>query len=218
MIKAVIFDLDGTVCDTLSTIAHYCNVTLEYCGFPTIEEKKFKYMVGDGKKLLVHRMLEYFNADTEENFEKAEKKYDFEYESDVIYNTTPFEKIPEVLRKLKQDGKKIAVLSNKPDNVTVMVVEKLFGDLFDVCHGKRDGIETKPNPQGVQLLTEELGVNAEECIFVGDTNVDIKTAKNSNMKSIGVLWGFRDYDELNEAGADYIIDDPMKIFEIVSEN
>lgn len=215
MIKAVIFDLDGTISDTISTITHYCNVTLEYCGFEPIGEDKIKYFVGDGKKKLIHRLIGYYNADTPQMFEKAEKKYDSEYERDVVYETKPFDGICSLIAELRKNGLKTAVLSNKPDNVTVMITDIMFKGLFDVCHGKREGIDTKPNPQGALLTAEELGVKPTECVFVGDTNVDIFTAKNSDMISIGVLWGFRDFDELKNAGADHIVNKPNEILDII---
>lgn len=215
MIKAVIFDLDGTVSDTISTIAHFGNVALEHCGFPAIDENEYKYFAGDGKVKLLHRALAFHDADNEENFKKVEAKYDEEYEADPIFETKPFDGLVEELQKLKNRGIKLAILSNKPDNVTVMVARELFGDLFCVVHGKRENIATKPDPEGTNILMEELGVTKEECVFVGDTNVDIKTAKNVGMKSIGVLWGFRDEKELSGAKADYIIEKTSQIFETI---
>lgn len=215
MLKAVIFDLDGTVLDTISTIAHFGNMALEHCGLPAIEEEKYKYLAGNGKVVLIHRMLAYHNADTEEMFKKAEAKYDMEYESDPIYITKPFDGLMDELKKLKEKGIKLAVLSNKPDNVTVMVAKELYGDTFDIVHGKREGVNTKPDPQGVLMLCEELGVKVDECIFVGDTNVDMFTAKNSGMRAIGVLWGFRDEKELKDAKADYIIEKTSELYKTI---
>lgn len=215
MIKCVIFDLDGTVSDTLSTIAYYGNMALEYVGLNKIDENEYKYFAGDGRTVLLHRMLKFLNSDKEELYEKLEKKYDFEYEKDVIGKTKPFDGIIQILKDLRKNGIKTAVLSNKPDNVTVDLVKKMYPDCFDVVHGKRNGVEAKPNPQGVYMTLEELGAEPNECIFVGDTDVDIFTAKNSNMKSIGVLWGFRDENELKKAGADYIIEKPSQILEII---
>ncbi len=215
MIKAVIFDLDGTVSDTISTIAHFGNVALEHCGFPAIDENEYKYFAGDGKVKLLHRALAFHDADNEENFKKVEAKYDREYEADPIFETKPFDGLVCELQKLKNRGIKLAILSNKPDNVTVMVAKELFGDLFCIVHGKRENIATKPDPEGANILMEELGVTKEECVFVGDTNVDIRTAKNAGMKSIGVLWGFRDEKELFDAGADYIIEKTSQIFETI---
>lgn len=215
MIKAVIFDLDGTVLDTLSTIAHFGNLALEHFGFDAIETEKYKYFAGDGKVQLIHRMLKYHDADNEETFNKVEAKYDKEYEADPVYTTKPFFGIVTELEKLKQRGIKLAILSNKPDNVTVMVAKKIFGDLFDIIHGKRENIGKKPDPEGTKLLLDELGAEVSECVFVGDTNVDIYTAKNVGMKSIGVLWGFRDEKELKDAKADYIIEKTDQIYDII---
>lgn len=215
MIKAVIFDLDGTVSDTLSTIAHFGNLALTHFGFGAIDKEHYKYFAGDGKVMLIHRMLKYHDADTEENFKKVEAKYDRDYEADPIFETKPFDGLTDELQKLKDRGIKLAILSNKPDNVTVMVSKKLFGDLFDIVHGKRENIATKPDPEGTVALMEELGVSQEECIFVGDTNVDIFTAKNVNMKSIGVLWGFRDEKELKDACADYIIEKTSEMYDTI---
>ncbi|MDY3928082.1 MAG: HAD family hydrolase [Clostridia bacterium] len=215
MIKAVIFDLDGTVCDSLSTIAHYGNMALEYNGFAPIPQEKYKYLVGDGKVILIHRMLKYYDADTEENYERVSKKYDCEYEKDTVFESKPFKGIPELLLKFKENGLKTAVLSNKPDNVTVPLVKQILGGLVDVCHGKRDNVPKKPDPKGVLLTAEELGVDINECVFVGDTNVDINTAKNAGIPSVGVLWGFRDEKELKDAGAECIVSNPSDIFDYV---
>lgn len=215
MVKAVIFDLDGTVSDTLSAIAYFGNFALNSCGFAAIEKEKYRYFVGDGKKLLIHRMLAYHNADTDEAFRRVEAKYDEEYEKNPTYMTRAFPGIEGELNKLKKNGVKTAVLSNKPDNVTVMVANKLFGDLFDIVHGQREDIKTKPDPMGALSLAEELGVSVGECVFVGDTNVDIFTAKNAGMKSIGVLWGFRDLAELKNANADFIIEKTDELYDTI---
>lgn len=215
MIKAVIFDLDGTVSDTLSTIAHFGNLALTHFGFDAIDKEHYKYFAGDGKVMLIHRMLKYHNADTEENFKKVEAKYDSEYEADPIFKTKAFDRLIDELKKMKERGIKLAILSNKPDNVTIMVANEIFGDLFDVVHGKRENFKAKPDSEGTVALMEELEVKAEECVFVGDTNVDIFTAKNVGMKSIGVLWGFRDKEELSSAKADYIIEKTSQMYETI---
>ena len=218
MVKAVIFDLDGTISDTLSTIAHYCNVALEYLGYDPIGVDNFKYFAGDGRRMLIHRTLGYYNIDTPQNYEKAKTKYDMEYEKDFIFETKPFEGIIDVLRQLRLAGIKTAVLSNKPDNVVQMLTDKMYNGLFDVCHGKMENIPVKPDPSGAFMTANELGVDPSECVFVGDTDVDIKTAKNSGMKSIGVLWGFRDEKELRQAGADFIISKSCEILEVIFKN
>lgn len=214
MIKTCIFDLDGTLINSLPAIAHFGNTALSAYGFPIHETEKYKYLVGDGAAVLVHRMLGEY--DTDENYKKVKAEYDRLYESDVLYDTFPYDGIKELLSNLKQNGIKIAVLSNKPHNVTSMVVTKLFGEnTFDICFGQRNNIPKKPAPDGALIICKELGCAKDEVIFIGDTNVDIRTGKNAGFTTIGVLWGFRDENELKEANADYIVSSTDKILDIV---
>lgn len=218
MIKAVLFDLDGTLSDTIHTIAYYGNLALSTHGFAEIPTDTYKKLVGNGRDLLIHRMLEYNNADSEENYINVGKKYDTEYENDVMYLTKPYDGTPELLDSLKSSGIKCTVLSNKPHNVTGPVVELLFGKgVLDICAGAKQGVPIKPAPDGALEIANELGLSPEECIFVGDTYVDITTGKNAGMKTIGVLWGFRDEEELKNAGADYIVSHPSEIYDIVKK-
>lgn len=218
MIKAAIFDLDGTLSDTINTIAYYGNSALTAYGFGEIPTETYKKLVGNGRDLLIHRMLAYHNADTEENYKMVGEKYDFLYESDVLYLTKPFDGTPEVIKNLKADGVKCAVLSNKPDNVTTPIVEQLFGKgVLDLCAGAKAGVPIKPAPDGALEIAEKFGVLPEECIFIGDTYVDITTGKNAGMTTIGVLWGFRDEEELKNAGADYIVSKTGDIYNIISK-
>ena len=215
--NACIFDLDGTLTDTLSTIAFHMNNALKKFNFPPIELEKFKYFVGNGRDLLVHRTLTYLNADTEENYINVGTEYDRLYENDIIGLSAPFEGILEMLEDLKNIGIKTAVLSNKPHNVTLPFVKSIFGDTFDLIYGQRPKIKLKPDPEGAFIVAKELGVPPENCIFIGDTNNDILTGVNAGMKTIGVLWGFRDEKELADAGADFIVSKPCQITKIVSE-
>lgn len=218
MIKAVIFDLDGTLSDTITTIAYYGNLALNTYGFGSIDTEIYKKLVGNGRDLLIHRMLDVFGADTEENYNNVGAKYDKEYEKAPLYLTAPYDKTPELVSNLKAAGIKCAVLSNKPDNVTGPIVDLLFGEgAIDLCHGARIGIPIKPAPEGALLTAEELDITPGECVFVGDTYVDITTGKSAGMKTIGVLWGFRDEKELTEAGADYIVSSPEQIYNIIQK-
>lgn len=217
MIKSVIFDLDGTLSDTLNTIAYYGNLALKTYGFETIPTEEYKKLVGNGRDILIHRMLEFVGADNDENYKNVGEKYDFEYESNVLYLTKPFDKTPELVKSLKEKNVKCAVLSNKPDNVTGPIVEQLFGKgAFDICRGAVPGVPIKPEPDAALAIMKEFGLNPEECLFVGDTYVDITTGKNAGMKTIGVLWGFRDEEELRSAGADFIVSSPDEIYEIAA--
>lgn len=217
--KAVIFDLDGTLLNTIDTIKYYCDNALRDNGFNTIPVSEYKLMVGNGAKLLIERAMNYTRADwTEAEFDKVFKAYNTAYDADTLYLTEPYEGVVDVLKGLKNDGYKTAVLSNKPDFATRDVVKTVFGDgLFDIVRGGIDGVPLKPDPTAVFEIMEELGVAAEETVFVGDTKVDIATGKNAGLYSIGVLWGFRDEAELTAAGADVIINDAARILEIVKE-
>ncbi len=215
MIKLCIFDLDGTLTNTLPAISHFGNTALCAHGFREIDMEKYKYLVGDGRDILIHRMLAENGADTPENFDAVGKTYDAAYEADPLYDTHPYDGIPELLHKLRGAGIKTAVLSNKPDNVACDVVNIFFSGLFDTAHGQRKGIKTKPNPEGALMILDELSVKAEETVFIGDTNVDINTGKNAGMKTIGAKWGFRTEKELSDAGADFIAGKPLDIAEII---
>lgn len=215
--KAVIFDLDGTLTNTINAIAHFGNTALHENGFGDIDTETYKYLVGDGRTVLIHRMLQYHNADTEENFQKVCKTYDFYYESDPLYDTDAYDGIRKILKELKRLGIKTAVCSNKPSNVVHDVVLKVFGEnVFDFVYGATDEMPTKPNPLPALYVAQKLGVEPKDCIFTGDTNVDILTAKNAGMLSIGVLWGFRDFEELKKAGADYIISNPSEYLNYIN--
>lgn len=216
--NACIFDLDGTLTDTLSTIAFYVNKSLKKFGFDSIDIEHFKYFAGNGRDILLHRALAHLGIDTVENFIKVGAEYDKLYENDTIGLSAPFDGICEMLDRLKEMGIKIAVLSNKPHNVTLPFVKSIFGDnCFDIIYGQRPEVKLKPHPQGAYIVADELGVLPENCIFIGDTDNDILTGINAGMKTIGVLWGFRDEKELLSAGADFIVSIPSQIPEIVSE-
>ena len=213
MIKLCIFDLDGTLTNTLDAISHFGNTALGKNGFDAIEKDRYRYLVGDGRDLLIHRMLAESGKDTDENFAKVAKSYDEAYEAEPLYKTAPYEGIPELLSALSEKGYGICVLSNKPDNVVQDIVRLFFGDIFRVVMGKKPEFEIKPSPQAALAISRECGVEPAECVFIGDTDVDIKTGKNAGMKTCGVLWGFREKEELLEAGADCIADKPMDIFD-----
>ena len=205
MIKLCVFDLDGTVMDTLNSIAYFVNYTLNKLGFPEIETEKFKYFAGDGRVTLIHRALDYVGGDTDNNFRLATKYYDEAYEGNFMYLTKPFDGIDKELQKLKSAGVIIAVLSNKPHNVAKAVIEKTFGDdFFAHVEGQRDEIPKKPSPDGFLAIAEKFGISPEECLMVGDTNVDMMTGVNAGAHTLGVLWGFRPRRELEENGAEAI--------------
>ncbi len=218
MIKSVVFDLDGTLLNTINTIEYYCNTALEKYGFNPVPVDKYKHFVGDGAKLLIERAMSYTREWTDDEFEKVFALYNELYDADTLYLTAPYNGIVDMLKSLKEQGYKTAVLSNKPHFATVDVVNKIFGDgIFDIVRGGMDGVPLKPDPTAVFEIMKELNVSKEEVVFVGDTKVDIATGKNAGLFAIGVLWGFRDEAELTAAGADVIIGDAKEILNIVKK-
>lgn len=216
MIKLCIFDLDGTLLDTVKTIAYYGNYALEKNGLPTAPIKEYNYFAGCGIKNLIINMLKYSNSYTESNYEKVYNDYSTKYDNDVVGITTIFDGLKEVLDSLKNRGIILTVISNKPDFATKKVIETLYGkDYFNFVTGQKDGVPLKPNPTSVLSLIDDLNVSKEECVYIGDTMIDMQTANNANIKSIGVTWGFRDEKELNDNGATYIVNTPQELFDLI---
>ncbi len=217
--KTVIFDLDGTLLDTIKTITYYGNAALSEFGFKTFSEADYKYFVGNGAVLLIERALSAQGAMNKENFDKVFSYYNEFYNKDTLYLTKPYDGIIEMLKELKSDGIKTAVLSNKPDAATTDVIKKLLGsDLIDICMGGREGVPLKPDPAAAYEILASLYSDKAKSFFVGDTYVDIKTGINSGLCPIGVTWGFRDEKELFEAGAKYIVHDTNELLEIIRSN
>ena len=204
-VKAVIFDMDGTVADTLASIAGFGNAALTAHGFPTLDVELYRQLIGNGADVLMRRMLDAAGADyTEDTVKALRKTYDVLYEADPTKLVVPYPGIIELLRAIRADGVKTAILSNKPDNMTGFIAAALFPGLFDIVHGQRAHLPKKPDPTTVLQLCEELGVTPAECLYVGDSGVDMQTGKNAGIVSAGVTWGFRSVEELKENGADHL--------------
>lgn len=213
--EAIIFDLDGTLLNTINTIEYYCNKSLAAYGFGAHGVEEYKLFVGNGARLLIERAMNSERTPTESEFNKVFALYNELYNADTLYLTEPYEGIIDMLRSLKKEGIKTAVLSNKPHIATEDVVKEIFGDgLFDAVQGAVDGVPLKPDPTAAFNIMKKLGVTPDKALFVGDTKVDIATGKGAGLCSIGVLWGFRGEAELTAAGADVIVDTPEKITEI----
>lgn len=208
--KCVIFDLDGTLADTLSSIAYFANRALTQCGYDAIPLEKYRYLVGNGAKNLVLGMLRTVGA-AESAYDRVAPVYNDGYDSDALYLTKPYDGVLELLDALRARGVKTAVLSNKPDRTTQKVCAALFDGKLAAVRGQRADTPRKPDPEAVRLLLAELGCTAEECVYVGDTDTDMQTGRNAGAFTVGVLWGFRDEKELVENGADAIIAHPMEL-------
>lgn len=208
--KAVIFDLDGTLLDTLETLSYYANATLETLELAPYDKDEYRYMIGNGAKVLIQRMLAGRNADA--LFEKAYPMYISSYNSDTLFKTKIYPGISELLKALQERNIKMAVLSNKPHEATVPIIKSFFGeDTFSEIRGAMEGVPIKPDPTAALEIASVLGCAPEECLYVGDTAVDTETGKRAGFYTIGVLWGFRDRKELTEGGADFIAESPLEI-------
>lgn len=210
--KAVIFDLDGTLSDSIHSIKYSGDRTMEKFGYGPFSVEQYKYFVGDGARNLVKRALA-AGGDTElAHFEEAYALYREIFKENCMYRVRPYEGIPELLATLKVQHVKIAVLSNKPHAETVNVVEALYGKgYFDVIEGQKEGLAIKPSPDGVFRILERLGLGAEDLLYLGDTATDMKTGKGAGAFTVGALWGFRDRAELEEGGADAVIEHPLEL-------
>ncbi len=214
--KGIIFDLDGTLVDSLEDLANAGNSVLEKNGLKIHPVEKYRYFVGDGLRTLIERIAPQFQDD---NQKVAELMLEFEqiYTSSWKEKSRLYAGIPELIRILKEGGVQLAVFSNKLHSFTQLIIDEFFDEtVFAAIRGQQEGVAKKPDPKGVFLICKSLGLAVDEMVFVGDSATDMRTAKNAGMKSIGVEWGFRDRQELQENGADWIVGQPKEISEIVS--
>lgn len=214
MIKACIFDLDGTVLYTLESIALAGNRMLKELGYAPQPVDDYRYYCGDGSDELVKRCLKKVGGFTAENF-AAGKILNRKFLADQpSYGVHPYEGMEAVLRILKDRGLGIAVVSNKPDEAAQLAVRDAYGDLFDRVQGQGKGIPVKPDPTGALKTAAAFGVKPEECLYFGDTWTDMQTGTNAGMHTVGVLWGYRDRQELEENGAERVLEAPKDILEL----
>ena len=215
MYTTCIFDMDGTVADTIASIAYFANNALKKYGFPEIEQEKYKVLVGDGYKVLIERMLNLVAPDgyTQEQFDNVAEYYKTTYDDDFLYLTVAYDGIIDMMKALKEKGIKIGILTNKPQMTAIQVSNVLFGDLVDVIVGATDDTPLKPDRRAIEKILLKIGAKPEEILYLGDTGTDMKTGRSVDAFTIGVTWGFRGIDELNENGADAIINHPMEILE-----
>ncbi len=211
MIKACLFDLDGTLLNTLASIRYYVNRNISGYGIRAVSEAETKIFVGNGARVLIEnifkdRGLDLRESDTRELFERILRTYVKEYDDEPAYLTEPYEGIVDTVNKLKSLGISLAVISNKPDPTVKSLVNKFFGNAFTIVEGASERMPLKPCAEWPLDICERLGVLPSEVMYVGDTSTDMQTARNFGAKlSVGVLWGFRDEAELVNSGADVIV-------------
>lgn len=209
MIKAVVFDLDGTLLNTLDDLKESTNFALRKFNYPERTLEEVRCFVGNGVRKLIERAVPEDCKNIDECLEVFKNNY-----SENMYNhTQAYNGILKILEELHKDKVKIGVVSNKFDSAVKDLCKKYFGDLVDTAIGQNDDVPKKPAPDGVLKAMKILGSDKNSTIYAGDSDVDIQTAKNAGLKCIGVTWGFRAKDYLK--GADFIVDSPDEILKIV---
>ena len=229
MIKLVIFDLDGTLLNTLDDIADCTNFVLQKNGFPTHPVEAYKYFVGNGVLKLLQRALP--KEIPEHTFSAIHKDFLHHYEIHKEDKTMPYANMVETLEKLQEQEIMLAVATNKPHELLPALMQRFFTTIqWAAVFGSREGIPVKPNPQIVYDILNAINgrdaahrrdaarhVSTNEILYVGDTAVDMETAKNAGITKIGALWGFRTREELEQANADFIIENPLEVVSLISE-
>ena len=211
MIKTVIFDLDGTLLNTLEDLKDSTNYALVQFGFPQRSLEEVRHFVGNGVQKLIERAVPAICD--KETCKKCLAVFKEHYSQNMYNHTAPYVGILDVLKKLRQNEIKIGVVSNKFDFAVKELCKKYFTDLVDVAIGQADDVPKKPAPDGVFKAMKELRAEKSLTVYIGDSEVDVQTAKNSELPCIGVTWGFRDEKDLD--GANVIVNSPEKLIEAI---
>lgn len=213
MYKLAVFDMDGTILDTLEDLKDSTNFALEKCGYPTRSYDEVRRFVGNGIRKLIERAVP--EGLTTEQIDRVHEVFTEHYKVHCADKTKAYDGIKPLLEKLRASGVKTAVVSNKADYGVQELCKEYFDGLFDYAVGEREGIRRKPAPDAVNEALRVLGIDKSEAVYIGDSDVDFETAKNAELPCISVLWGFRDEEFLREKGATLFVRDPAEIYGIV---
>lgn len=213
MINTIIFDLDGTLLNTLEGLKNSTNFALKKFNCPEITLEQTRSFVGNGVRKLIERAIQ--NGEQNPDFEKCLNTFKEHYSKTMYQKTVAYDGIEDMLTELKKRGVKTGVVSNKFDTAVKELCKNYFDGLIIVAIGESPDVRKKPAPDSVLKAMEILGAKPENTLYVGDSDVDIQTAKNTNLKSVGVTWGFRDRELLEEEGADFIINTPCELLELI---
>lgn len=210
-----LFDLDGTLVNSLTDLGLSVNEVLKLHHLPTYDISVYNQFVGNGVKKLMERALpdghQYLLDECLEEFQEI-------YEEHCLDHTKPYDGIKELIDALKEEGIQLAVVTNKPHHLAIKIVESLFPNVFTTILGQQDLYPIKPHPESTFIALMSMKLRKEDCYFIGDSNVDIQTGYQADMDTIGVSWGFRGREELEAEGATYVVDEPHEIKEIIDEN
>ena len=215
--EAAIFDLDGTLVNSLDDLADSANAVLHRHGFPVHDVEAYRYFVGNGSRKLIERILPADHAVDEEFVRDFLAEYKEQYAANLLHKTKPYAGIMEMLEELRRRRIPMAVCTNKHQSAAEVIMEALFPrDMFCEIIGDQDGLPCKPDPRKVLHIMKNMGVAGNRTLYFGDTSVDMDTARNAGTFAVGVLWGFRPPEELSEHGADILLKHPMELFEKVT--
>jgi phosphoglycolate phosphatase len=211
----ILFDLDGTLLNTLDDLTDSVNIVMRQEGCPQRTRDEIREFIGDGVKMLMKRSLPPGTSDTK--ILRCLTKFREVYLENMRNKTRPYEGIPELLKELKAMRIKIGVVSNKPDEATKEMCRQYFGENIDAAIGDNIDRKKKPEPDNVFEALKQLGSDKSKTLYAGDSDVDVKTAKNAGLVCAGVTWGYRSRETLRKAGADHIVDEPQQLIGILKE-
>lgn len=215
MKSLLIFDLDGTLLDTIGDLATSTNYALTLCGFPTHETPAYRFFIGNGINNLFEKALPE-GSKTPENILMVRQLFLEYYGAHNSELTVPYSGITELLQSLQNKGIKLAVASNKYHKATEILIQHFFPEIrFTAVFGQREGVPTKPDPTIIQDILSITKVDKNEVLYIGDSGVDMQTAQNACIDAVGVTWGFRPRAELEEFSPKYFVDKPLEILGIV---
>ena len=210
--KAFIFDLDGTLLNTLEDLKNSVNFAMRSMGYPEHTLEQVRMFIGNGIAMLIKRAVPQGTDEADEK--KTLGIFTEHYNAHLNDCTAPYPGVTESLTALKNRGVKTGVVTNKNDDSAKMLINKYFGNLVDSTLGHVPGLPSKPNPESLLRMMSDLGVEAENTLYFGDSDVDVMTAKNAGVKCVGGAWGFRGEEVLKQAGADMILHDPYAIADL----
>ncbi|CUH94711.1 hypothetical protein P22_0777 [Propionispora sp. 2/2-37] len=214
--SGILFDLDGTLLDTLDDLANSMNVVLQKHGFPVHDTEKYKYFIGNGMETLVKRVLPAANSEDKKLREACLEEFRTEYGRRWHEQTKPYDGINQLLDALETKGIQLSVLSNKADSFTRIIIERYFGSQrFRFVFGAREGVPKKPDPGSALEIAGLSGIPAAKYLYLGDSGVDMQTATAAGMYAVGAAWGFREEEELLQNGARVVIKQPEELLALL---